>query len=81
MAFPISLDVGLAVAGNYTNSERPQSCWIIRLDNFDGWQQRVVRAYVCRVFGGLFNGFHFLLAPSVVERTDNYGLSEEDVAG
>jgi hypothetical protein len=36
---------------------------------------------VCRVFGGLFNGFHFLLAPSVVERTDNYGLSEEDVAG
>ena len=81
MPFPISLDVGLAIAANHTNSECSQACWIVRLDNLDRWQQRVIRADVRRVFGGLFDGFHFLFATSVVERTDNYGLSKKDVAG
>jgi hypothetical protein len=81
MSFPISLDIGLAVAANYTNSECPQACWIVRLDDFDGWQQGIVRADVCRVFGGLFDGFHFLLAPGMVKWTHNNGLSKKDVAG
>lgn len=81
MPLPISLDVGLAIAANHTNSECSQACWIVRLDNFDRWQQRVIRADVRRVFGRLFDGFHLFLAPSVVEWTHNYRLSKEDVAG
>ena len=37
MPFPISLDVRLATAAHYTDSERSQACWIVRLDDFDGW--------------------------------------------
>jgi hypothetical protein len=81
MPFSISLDVWLAIAADHANSECSQTCWIVRLDNFDGWQQRVVRADVCRILGGLFNCFHFLLAPRVVKRTHNNGLSKKDVAG
>jgi len=80
MMFPISLDVGLAMAADHPNSECSQACRIIRLDDFYGRQQRVVRTDVCRIFGGLLNGFHFLLAPSVVKWTHNDGLSKKYVA-
>lgn len=81
MSSPISLNVGLAITANYTNSECSQACWVVRLDDLNRWQQRVVWADVRRIFGGLFDSFHFLLAPSVVEWTHNYGLSKKDVAG
>ena len=81
MPFPISLNVGLAIAADNPNAQCSQTCWVVRLDDFDWWQQRIIRADVCRIFGGLFDGFHFLLAPSVVEWTYDDGLSKKDVAG
>ena len=79
MPLPISLDVGLAIAANHTNSECSQACWIVRLDNFDRWQQRVIRADVRRVFGRLFDGFHLFLAACVIEGTDDDWLAEKDI--
>jgi hypothetical protein len=35
---------------------------------------------VCRIFGGLLNGFHFFLASSVIKGTHDDGLSKEDVS-
>ena len=80
MPFSISLDVGLAIAANYTNAECSQARWIARLDDLDWWQQRVIRADVSRVFGGLFDGFHFLLTTGVVKWTHHNRLSKKDVA-
>lgn len=76
-----SLDIRLAIAADYANSERSQTSWIVGFDDFDGWQQRVVRTDMRCIFGGLFNSFHFLLATSVIEWTYNDRLSKEDVTG
>lgn len=55
---------GVGVRRSYYRREREHGVVGIDVDGFSG---------------GLFNGFHFLLASCVVERTDYYWLSDYDV--
>jgi hypothetical protein len=77
---PSSLDVRFSYAADNADSQCPQAFRVICSDHLDWWQQRIVRADVCSIFGGLLNGFHFFLASGVVKGTDDDGLSEEDVS-
>jgi len=78
--FPSSLDVRFSYTTNNANPQCPQAFWVVGPDHLDRWQQGIVCANVRRIFGGLFNGFHFFLARSVVEGTHDNGLSKEDVS-
>ncbi len=64
----------------HRHAQRMQSVIIIHLHNRGRRQHRVIRPYARRVFGGLFDGLHLLLAAGVVEGADDDGLAEEDVA-
>lgn len=67
------------LAAYYRYTQCFQSHWISGLDNTLGGEHRVVLADVCRIFSCLFDGFHFLFAPGVIEGADNDGLAECDV--
>lgn len=76
-----SIKVRFARSAHHANPQSAQARRVVRFDDLDGRQERVVGTDVRRVFGGLFDGFHFFFAAGVVEGAYDDGLSEEDVSG
>lgn len=76
-----SIKIRFALSAHHTDAQSAQARWIVRFDDLDRGQERIVGTDVRRVFGGLFDGFHFFLAAGVVEGTYDDGLSEDDVSG
>jgi hypothetical protein len=69
-----SLNQQLPMAANHGIAKRTHPRGVIRSDNGCSRQHWVIGANMRRILRGLFDGFHFLLALSVIERAYYDGL-------